>query len=106
MKEFMTPPNHINFLAKKLFSEMGEILDGSIAYLEPDGGGPVEQHTHAHDHLFIVTKGEAVVQMGDEEIIVKENDSYLVKGTISHSVWNHSAETTVMIGISVQNSGT
>lgn len=34
MKEFITPPDHIHFLAKKLFADCGEIIDGSIAYLE------------------------------------------------------------------------
>ena len=34
MKEgFMTPPNHVNFEAKKLFGAVGEIIDGAIAYL-------------------------------------------------------------------------
>ena len=31
MKEFITPPDHIHFLAKKLFADCGEIIDGSIA---------------------------------------------------------------------------
>ena len=39
MGGFITPPNHINFLAKKLFAGMGEIIDGSIAYLDENGGG-------------------------------------------------------------------
>ena len=39
MNDFMTPPNHKNFLAKKFFAEMGEIIDGSIAYLEANGVG-------------------------------------------------------------------
>jgi hypothetical protein len=34
MDEFITPPIHINFLAKKLFQNVGEIIDGSITYLE------------------------------------------------------------------------
>ena len=37
---FMTPPEHVNFEAKKLFGSMGRIIDGSIAYIsmkeEPD----------------------------------------------------------------------
>lgn len=102
MTDFKTPSNHINFKAKKLFSEMGEILDGSIAYLEPGGGGPVEPHTHTNDHLFIVVKGEAAVRLDNEEKIIKENESYLVKGTTLHSVWNHSTETTIMVGITVK----
>ena len=30
MKEFITPPDHIHFLAKKLFADCGEIIDGSL----------------------------------------------------------------------------
>lgn len=38
MKNFITPPNHVRFLAKKLFGNVGEIIDGSIAYLEKKVG--------------------------------------------------------------------
>ena len=31
MNDFMTPPKHVNFRAKKLFGEVGRIVDGSIA---------------------------------------------------------------------------
>ena len=81
---------------------MGEIIDGSIAYLEKDGGGPSEPHTHEHNHLFIVVKGEAKILLNNETVVVRENDSFLVKGSIPHSVWNNlTEETTIMIGISV-----
>jgi mannose-6-phosphate isomerase-like protein (cupin superfamily) len=102
MKDFITPPEHIHFLAKKLFADVGEIMDGSIAYLEKDGGGPVKPHTHEHNHLFIVVKGEAKIILGDRVVILKENESYLAEGTIPHSVWNNLSETTVMVGISVK----
>ena len=101
-KDFITPPNHVNFLAKKLFEDCGEIVNGSIAYLEPNGGGPVELHAHEHDHLFIVVKGEARVQFEDSVHIIAENESYLVKGALPHSVWNNVGETTIMIGITVK----
>ena len=68
----------VNFLAKKLFSNMGEIIDGSIAYLNINGGGPLELHTHEHNHLFIVVKGEAKIQYADSVVVIKENESYLV----------------------------
>ncbi len=103
MSEFMTPPNHVNFLAKKLFGESGKIKDISIAYLKKEGGGPTEQHTHSHDHLFIVTQGEAKIIYGDEIIILKKDEAFLVKGIVSHSVWNNIDEETVMVGISVEN---
>ena len=101
--EFVTPPNHIDFKAKKLFGKQGEIIDGAIAYIEPNGGGPIELHTHSHDHLFIVVKGQAKILQGSEEIVVKENQSYLVNGNIPHSVWNDSDKETIMIGISVKH---
>ncbi len=103
MDKFSTPPDHVNFLAKKLFGACGEIKDGAIAYIEPNGGGPTEMHTHSHDHLFIIVKGEALIKLGDTTVSVRENESYLVKGEIPHSVWNKTDEEIVMIGISVEN---
>ena len=102
MNDFITPPNHVNFKAKKLFGEMGTIIDGSIAYIDLNGGGPTEQHTHEHNHLFIVTKGEAKIALGDSEVIVKKDEAFLVEGKTPHSVWNNISGETVMIGISVK----
>lgn len=72
MNEFVTPPNHKKFVAKNLFESVGEIIDGSIAYIDLNGGGPKEKHTHEHNHLFIVTQGEAKILLGDEKVIVKK----------------------------------
>ena len=55
MNGFITPPNHVNFSAKKVFTDLGVVIDGSIAYLGKNGGGPSVNHTHEHNHLFIVT---------------------------------------------------
>lgn len=103
MKEgFLTPPNHINFAAKKLFGSMGEIIDGSIACIDLQGGGPIEKHTHEHNHLFIVVDGEAKVFLDDKTVIIKKDEAYLVNGKIPHSVWNNINAKTVMIGLSVK----
>lgn len=99
---FITPPDHVNFQAKNLFGACGEIVNGAIAYLEPNGGGPVTSHTHATDHLFIVTQGEAKVLLGDEIRIIHENEAFVVKGGIPHSVWNNTQAQTVMIGITLK----
>ena len=99
---FMVPPKHINFEAKKLFGDVGQIIDGSIAYINLKGGGPTEQHTHEHNHLFIVVKGEAKVLLDKEEVIIHQDESFLVKGIIPHSVWSNQNDETVMIGISVR----
>lgn len=102
MNDFITPSNHVEFKAKKLFGNVGNIIDGSIAYINLNGGGPVEQHTHEHNHLFIVTKGEAKIKLADKEVIIKKDESFLVDGKIPHSVWNNVQGETVMIGISVK----
>ena len=99
---FMTPPDHVNFLAKPLFGAEGAIKDGAIAYLAPQGGGPTTPHTHAHDHLFIVVKGEAKILLGDDGVFVSANEASRVKGTVPHSIWNNLDSETVMIGISIQ----
>jgi quercetin dioxygenase-like cupin family protein len=104
-KDFITPPNHINFKAKKLFDNIGEIIDGAIAYIAPSGGCPSCKHTHAHDHLFIVVKGRARITLSEQEIILNKDQSYLVDGTIPHAVWNDTDEETVMLGISVTHNG-
>lgn len=103
LSDFFTPPNHINFLAKKLFENCGEIINGSIAYLEPNGGGPTELHTHEHDHLFIVVKGEAKVLFENNIHIIAENDSFIVECNKPHSIWNNSTETTTMLGITIKS---
>ena len=105
MNDFTTPPNHINFRARKLFGEMGRIVDGAVAYIDLDGGGPTEPHTHEHNHLFIVTEGEAKILLADKEIIVGKDEAFLVEGNIPHSVWNNSDGVTKMIGITVVPSG-
>ena len=88
---------------KSCFGPVGEIIDGSIAYISLNDGGPHKKHTHEHDHLFIVTKGEAKILLNEEEIVVKKDESFLVNGKMPHSVWNNINDETVMIGISVKN---
>ncbi len=88
--DFITPLNHIHFLAKKLFGETGEIIDGSIEYLEPNGGGPTEPHTHPHFHLFIATEGQARILLDKSEVILNANES----GNIPHSIWNNTNQIT------------
>lgn len=101
MEEFMTPPNHVGFSAKKLFDENGKIKWGAIAFIEPNGGGPEGNHTHEDNHIFIVVDGEAKVISGDKEFIVKKNESFLVDGRVPHSIWNNADKTTTVIKISV-----
>ena len=101
MSDFMTPPKHVNFRAKKLFGAVGNIVDGTVAYIDLNGGGPTELHTHEHNHLFIVTEGEAKILLGDEEVIIHKDEAFLVEGCVPHSCWNNIEGVTKMIGITV-----
>jgi mannose-6-phosphate isomerase-like protein (cupin superfamily) len=102
MEEFLSAPYHTNFKAKRLFSNGGNINDCLLAIIGPNGGGPVDNHTHDHDHIFIVTQGQAKILYGDETIILKEYESCSVKGSIPHSVWNNIDSETILIAISVK----
>lgn len=102
MDEFFTPPNHVHFLAKKLFGEIeGTVIDGSIAYIDPNGGGPLEPHTHPHDHLFIVIEGEITISTPEEEICIQKNNHFLLKGMITHAVFNKKNSQAIVMGISI-----
>ncbi len=46
-------------------------------------------HSHPHNHLFIVTSGEAGVEYEDETVIIHENEAFVVEGSRPHGVWNN-----------------
>ena len=102
IQEFITPPNHKGFSAKKLFDENGKIKWGAIAYIEKGGGGPEGNHTHNDNHIFIVVDGEAKVILDDKEVIIKKNESFFVDGMVPHSIWNNTDQTTIVIKISTE----
>lgn len=101
MHEFITPPKHKGFSAKRLFDENGKIQWGAIAYIQKGGGGPDGEHIHSDNHIFIVVDGEVKIILGGKEIIVHKNESFFVDGMIPHSIWNNSDQTTIVIKISI-----
>ena len=50
-----------------------------------------------------MVKGEVKIMLGDKVVILSENDFYLVKEKIPHSVWNNREEVAVMVGISTKD---
>jgi Uncharacterized conserved protein, contains double-stranded beta-helix domain len=84
------------------FYPCGEIENVAVAHLQSNGGGPTTQHSHPHSHLFIVTKGEAKVLLGNDVHIIHENESFLIEGGRMHSVWNNADSETVMVGITIK----
>lgn len=64
---FITPPNHVNFEAKKLFGAVGQIIDGSIAYITLQGNvleenvpGGVRQIEATQSPIYIVCDADPV----------------------------------------------
>ena len=51
-----------------------------------------------------MVRGEARVLPDNREIIIHRDESFLVDGTIPHSVWSNQDEETVMTGISLKRS--
>lgn len=102
MNEFIVPLNHFGFKAKKIAEEIkGNISDCSIAYIEPEGGGPEPSHTHPHDHFFIVVEGTATIRIGDQKVNVGMDESILVPGSKVHSIWNETKKPLKMIGMTI-----
>lgn len=101
LSDFATPPAHIHFLAKKYPELADHFQDGALAYLEPNGGGPMEKHSHSHDHLFLVIQGEARIEYDKESVVVKAHEIYRVSGCRKHSVWNNGNTTAIMLGLTI-----
>ena len=103
MDNFITPPNHFGFKAKQLMGEIkGTITDCSMAYIEPEGGGPKPSHTHGHDHFFIIIDGIATIKMGDKKVTVKKDESIIVHGSVVHSIWNETDKPLKMLVMTIQ----
>lgn len=75
---------------------------GAIAYIEKNGGGPENNHTHSDNHLFIVVDGEVRIISGDKEILAGKNQAVFVDGMTPHSIWNNGDQTATVIKISTK----
>lgn len=92
MENFIIPPNHIDFKAKKISQNdvNATMLDLAVAYVEPGGGGPSPSHAHDKDHFFIVVEGCATIRTGNQSIVLQTDETTYIKGSVEHSVWNES----------------
>ncbi len=101
--DWITPPGHQAFKAATLGRNLDdEILDCAIAVIEPHGGGPQEDHCHAHDHLFVVISGCVTIRMDGKSISLRKSQALRVPGSTLHSVWNDTNAPVKMAGISLK----
>jgi len=99
---FTVPPGHVLFSAMRLAGRIdAQIADCSIARIDPGGGGPMPEHTHAHDHLFVVLDGSVEIRMNGTATTLPAHQSMLVPGDALHSVWNASQAPAKVLGISL-----
>ena len=61
---------------------------------------PGPHHTHAENHIFIVTEGEATVISDGKEIAVRQDEALLIDGSLPHSIWNRTDKTITVVKIS------
>ncbi|MEF2230075.1 MAG: cupin domain-containing protein [Pseudodesulfovibrio sp.] len=99
---FTVPPGHVGFAALRLAGRIdARIADCAIARIEPGGGGPMPEHTHAHDHLFVVLAGSVEIRMDGTTTTLPVHQSMLVPGDALHSVWNTAQIPATVLGISL-----
>ena len=86
---FSAVPNCEGYYARALFTsgETGRV-ESLLAYMEPGGGGPSKEHTHKHDHLFVVMEGEMLIKQGRKRQTLEAPGAVLVPGGKPHSIWN------------------
>lgn len=62
-------------------------------------GHTVPLHSHPHEQVGMVFRGEAKLRIGDEEHLVKEGDFYCIPANVVHSDTNMGAEPFIMLDI-------
>jgi len=98
---FKPVPNHKGFIAKLIPSPFEASTDVRLAEIAVEGGGPIEETTHEHDHIFIVLEGQITVDIAGAKYLVEEEHSIYVEGQIPHSIWNTGNKTAHVIGVNI-----
>lgn len=62
-------------------------------------GHTVPLHSHPHEQVGMVFRGEAKLRIGDEERLVKEGDFYCIPANVVHSDINMGARPFIMLDI-------
>jgi mannose-1-phosphate guanylyltransferase len=75
--------SHENYKIKRIVVKPGERLS-------------LQKHLHRNEH-WVVVKGEATVQVGEDISIVKENESTYIKQNEIHRLTNNTREEIVLI---------
>lgn len=90
MKEGYEPvPGHEGCYGRDLVLEGGGAgMECSLVRIEPGGGGPLEPHTHGHDHLVIVLRGSLTIKQGNTEASTQAPAAVRVEGSVPHSFRN------------------
>jgi quercetin dioxygenase-like cupin family protein len=81
----------IHFQVIKLPFEQLQAMDARLLTIAP--GATNEKHRHAHESIFVVLKGEALMDIGGEELCLAEGDVAYAPRWAVHQTRNRSQET-------------
>lgn len=88
--EHVDPRLGIHFQVRKLPFELLQAMDARLLTIAP--GGSNEKHRHAHESIFVVLQGEALLQVGGEEVFLGQGDVAYVPRWAVHQTRNRSQE--------------
>lgn len=71
---------------------LGDIMSAVIDFTDGPMDKPDPPHSHPHEQISYVAKGELIVFIGDEEFQLKEGDIFYVPSNIPHTVKTLTAE--------------
>lgn len=59
-----------------------------LAYIEPGGGGPENDHAHDFGHFITVFRGTLLVKQGQRQQLLHGPEAIAIPGGLGHSIWN------------------
>ncbi len=88
--ENVDPRHGIHFQVHKLPFEQLQVIDARLLTIAP--GATNEKHRHAHESIFLVLQGQALLQIDGEEVALAEGDLAYVPRWSVHQTRNCSQE--------------
>jgi len=85
----------IHFQVSKLPFEQLQAMDARLLTIAP--GATNEKHRHAHESIFVVLQGEALMDIGGEDLCLVQGDVAYVPRWAVHQTRNRSQETVLLM---------
>ena len=76
--------HHTIFPGVEIFTTAGDDLMLSVVHFEPHS--VVERHSHPHEQMGLLLKGELEFIVGDERKVLREGEMWRIPGGVEHKV--------------------